>query len=719
MPFQVPYNDGMGRASQNVQQQVPAKRQPTPAELLATPVEFVRGVGPQRAELLARLDVRTAADLIFLFPRDYQDLTDRREIADLEEDRLQTVRAEVVEIDARSSGFGKSIVGVLVRQGNDYLRAIWFNQPFMRDKFREGQHVLLSAKPRFRGGRWEMPHPRVIWLDGPEDQPEMRLLPLYPLTEGLTQHQMRRMVANALENFGHVLEEVFPTPLLRQYDLMPLAAALPAIHSPQDAEELARARRRFVFQELFILQLAVVARRWQHQVGFRAPPLEASADINARIERLFPFELTAGQKAAIQDVANDMARESPMNRLLQGDVGSGKTVVAVYAMLLCVARGCQAALMAPTEILARQHADTLAALLRASRVRYLLLVGGLSASERQSALTEIAAGQIDLVIGTHAVVQEDVRFAKLGLVVIDEQHKFGVRQRAALRQGETSPHYLVMTATPIPRTISMTIFGDLDVTSLREMPPGRQEVRTYVVEPANQARWWHFVRDKLRSGRQAYVVAPLVDESQNVAAASVAEAFERLTNGELAAFRVGIIHGRLTPAEKEEAMAAFRAGRTNVLVSTSVIEVGVDVTNACVMVIDSPERFGLAQLHQLRGRVGRGTFAGFCAVLVSEGISPQARARLDAFAATTDGFALAEMDFQLRGPGDLFGTQQHGLPPLRIADLRHDQAVLEETRREAQSLFASDPGLKQADHSRLRRQMLVRYGNALELGDVG
>jgi ATP-dependent DNA helicase RecG len=709
-----PYNDGMSAPLQTT-----SRRQPTPAEVLATPVEFVRGVGPQRAELLSRLDVRTAGDLIFFFPRDYEDLSDRRDIAELDEDNVQTVRGEVVEVDARSSGFGKSIVGVLVRQGNDYLRALWFNQPFMRDKFREGQHLLLSAKPRFRSGRWEMPHPRVTWLDGAEDQPEMRLLPLYPLTEGLTQFQMRRMVASAVENFGHVLEEVFSDGLLRQYDLMPLAEALPAIHSPQDAAQLARARRRFIFQELFILQLAVTARRWQHQVGFRAPPLAASADINARIERLFPFQWTAGQRAAIAEVAADMAAETPMNRLLQGDVGSGKTVVAVYAMLVCVARGYQAALMAPTEILARQHAETLGGLLRASRVRYLLLVGGMTAKQREAALAEIAAGQIDVVIGTHAIVQEDVRFARLGLVVIDEQHKFGVRQRAALRQGEKSPHYLVMTATPIPRTISMTLFGDLEVTTLREMPPGRQEVRTYVVQPADQPRWWQFVRDKLRAGRQAYVVAPLVDESENVAAASVADAFERLTNGELADFRVGIIHGRMTPAEKDEAMTAFRTGRTHVLVSTSVIEVGVDVPNACVMVIDSPERFGLAQLHQLRGRVGRGRFAGFCAVLVGDELTQQARARLDAFAATTDGFELAEMDFQLRGPGDLFGTQQHGLPPLRIADLRRDQTILDEARREAKQLFAADPGLKNPEHARLRRQMLIRYGNALDLSDVG
>lgn len=695
-----------------------ASRTPTPTERLATPVEFVRGVGPQRAELLHRLDVRTASDLVFYFPRDYQDLTDRREIADLEEDLVQTIRGEVVEVDAQSSGFGKSRVGVLVRAGNDYLRALWFNQPFMREKFAVGQHVMFSAKPRLRGGRWEMSHPRVTWLDGPDDQPEMRLLPIYPLTDGLNQYQMRKMVAAAVEQYRGVLEEVFPPELLAKFDLLPLAAALPAIHSPENADQLAQARRRFVFQELFIMQLALVARRWQQQVGFRAPALASSGDIDARIERLFPFELTSGQRSAIHDIAADMGRETPMNRLLQGDVGSGKTVVAVYALLLCVARGHQAALMAPTEILARQHAQTLAGLLRASRVRNLLLVGGLAPKERDEALAAIAAGDIDLVIGTHAIIQQDVRFARLGLVVIDEQHKFGVQERAALRRDRQSPHYLVMTATPIPRTISMTLFGDLDVTTLREMPPGRQPVRTYVVDEAMQAKWWHFVREKLRAGRQAYVVAPLVDESENIAAASVASAFERLTNGELADFRVGIIHGRLAPAEKEAVMGHFRSGQIQVLVSTSVIEVGVDVPNASVMVIDSAERFGLAQLHQLRGRVGRGMHAGFCGVLIGDELSEGARARLDAFAATSDGFALAELDFELRGPGDLFSTQQHGLPPLRLADLRRDRELVAEARQAAFRLYESDPGLKSEENARLRRQMLVRYGRVLELGDV-
>jgi ATP-dependent DNA helicase RecG len=694
-------------------------RQPTPAELLATPVQFIHGVGPQRAPLLAKLDLFTAADLIFFFPRDYQDLSDQRAIADLEEDQVQTVRGVVTEVDASSSGFGKSRVGVLLFDGKEYVRAIWFNQPFMRDKFKAGQHVLMSAKPRFRGGRWEMPHPRVTWLDGEEDQPKMRLLPLYPLTEGVSQFQMRRLVATAVERFGPVLDEVFPKAMLAELDLMPLAEALPAIHEPQNAEELARARRRFVFQELFVLQLAVVARRWQQRTGFRAPSLVATAEIDARIRRRLPFELTAGQQTAIREVSEDMARETPMNRLLQGDVGSGKTLVALYGMLLCVADGYQAALMAPTEILARQHAETLADILRASRVRHVLLAGGLAAKEREQAVAEISAGKVDVVIGTHAIVQEDVRFAKLGLLVVDEQHKFGVRQRAALRQGQHSPHYLVMTATPIPRTISMTLFGDLDVSTLRDMPPGRQAVNTYLVTPDLEARWWQFVREKLRAGRQGYVVAPLVDESESVAAGSVAAAYERLTNGELADFRAGVVHGRMASAEKEQAMADFRAGRTQVLVSTSLVEVGVDVPNACVITIDSAERFGLAQLHQLRGRVGRGSLAGFCGVIVHEELAEQSRQRLDAFVSTTDGFALAELDFQLRGPGDLFSTQQHGLPPLRIADLRRDQSVLKEAREAADQLFAADPGLHNGDHQRLRRQMLTRYGSALDLSDVG
>ncbi len=696
----------------------PQNPPPEARRLLGTPVESLRNVGQQRGELLHRLDIRTASDLLFDFPRDYQDLSDERPIAQLDEGELQSVRGVVAEVATSGTGFGKSRMSILVDDGSGHLRATWFNQPFMRSKFHEGQRLLLTAKPKLRGMMWEMSHPQVVWL-GEEERTDQgrKLLPVYSLTEGLSQYHMRRMVASAVEEFGSVPEEVFPASLLTQYHLLPLAEAIRAIHQPDDQQSLDHARRRFIFQELFVLQLAVSIRRGQQQEG-HAPELPTSTKIDARIRRLLPFELTESQHQAISEVTADMALNRPMNRLLQGDVGSGKTIVALYAMLVAVAHGQQAALMAPTEILARQHADTLAGLMKASRVRYAVLAGGTGKHERSELLEKIAAGEIEVVLGTHAIIQEAVRFKNLALVVVDEQHKFGVRQRAALRQDGASPHYLVMTATPIPRTLTMTLFGDLDVSTLRELPAGRQPVNTYLVKPDQQDTWWRFVRDRLREGRQAFVVAPLIDESETVSAPSVSQAFEQLTNGELEVFRIGLLHGRMAPAEKQQAMDAFRSGETQVLVSTSVIEVGVDVSNASVMTVAGAERFGLAQLHQLRGRVGRGSHPGYCGVLLSE-VSEKGHERLQAFADSSDGFKLAELDFQLRGPGDLFGTQQHGLPPLRIADLQRDRDLLEEARREAQLLVAADPGLKHESHTSLRRQMLVRYGKALDLGDVG
>jgi ATP-dependent DNA helicase RecG len=684
---------------------------------LATPVEFLRGVGPGRAQLLERLGLRTASHLLFNFPRDYQDLSDERTIDQLEEGKLQSVRGVVAEISATSSGFGKSRVAILLDDGTGHVRGVWYNQPFMRERFREGMTILLTATPKMKGLMWEMSHPQVTFLADEEAKLEAKLLPVYSLTEGLSQYHLRRIEQNAVDEFADQLEEVFPPALLKRYQLMPLVEAVRTIHQPADRESLERARRRFVFQELFVLQLALSIRR-SEQRQLKAYELPASPRIDARIRRLLPFELTESQEKAISEIVADMALDRPMNRLLQGDVGSGKTIVALYAMLVCVANGRQAALMAPTEILARQHADTLAKLLEESRVEWALLTGGSTRAEREEALGRLADGTLKVVIGTHAVVQESVKFKELGLVVVDEQHKFGVRQRSALRQGDVAPHYLVMTATPIPRTLSMTLFGDLDVSTLQSPPAGRQPINTYLIEPEREERWWHFVRARLGEGRQAFVVAPLVDESENISAPSVAEAFERLTNGELEAFRVGLLHGRMTSAEKQEVMLRFRQGEVQVLISTTVIEVGVDVPNASVMTVVGADRFGLAQLHQLRGRVGRGSRAGYCGILLGD-TNEAARERLDAFAKSTDGFALAELDFQYRGPGDLFGTQQHGMPPLRIANLMTDRDVLEEARREAQLLVATDPGLKHADNARLRQQMMTRYGKALELGDVG
>ncbi|REK13069.1 MAG: ATP-dependent DNA helicase RecG [Planctomycetota bacterium] len=723
-----------------------------PAVDLSTPVQFLKGGGAHRAEQLARLGVTTVRDLLFNFPRDYQDLTDVRTIAALEEGPLVSVLGTVEEVDMRDGG-GRSIVGVLVRQGDDHLRAVWFNQPFMREKFRRGQTVLLSGRARQRSTRWEMAHPHVKWIETEQDEPRGSLLPIYPLTEGLAQRHVGQLVRAALEACLDQLEEVFPAGYLEHHDLWPLRFALPQIHFPDSPEDLERARRRFVYQELLVLQLALALKRQQVQSSLEAHPLELSAKIDARIRRLFPFPLTAGQNQAVAEIAADMGRAYPMNRLLQGDVGSGKTIVAVYAMLLAVAHQTQVALMAPTEVLARQHLDTLDKLLAGSNTRLGLLAGGQSAKTREETLAGIAAGEIQIVIGTQAVIAAGVDFARLGLVVIDEQHKFGVRQRAALKHSAVHPHYLVMTATPIPRTVSMTLFGDLDVTTLIDSPPGRQNVHTYFPPAADRPRWWEFFRKKLREGRQAFVIVPLVargsvadalqeetepeealaeppspapatlfDEDVPAETApppvSLEEAYEHLANGELEAFRLGLIHGRMSSSEKQAAMDDFRAGRTQVLVATSVVEVGVDVPNATLMTIESAERFGLAQLHQLRGRISRGMHPGYCCVFTGVE-NDEARARLAAFVESSDGFRLSEVDFELRGPGDVLGTRQHGLPPLRVANLTRDAATLEEARRDAREMVEADPGLTSEEHALLRRMALVRYGKSLDLGDVG
>jgi len=691
----------------------------SPARKLATPVQYLPGVGPRRAELLARLGLCTARDVLFFFPRDYQDLTDQREVIDLEEGRLQTVRGTVADVELRNTGPGRSILGVLVSSSTGHLRAVWFNQPYMRDQFQPGKQVMLSGKPKQSGLMWEMHHPRVVPLaEDEEESPAAAVLPVYPLTEGLAQWQMRRVAGAALETCAELVDEVFPPAYLEEHGLWPIHRALGEIHFPSDLESLEHAQRRFIYQELLILQLALAVKRAGQRSRQDAPPLEATARIDARIRRLFPFELTTGQKQAIAEIAADMASPVPMNRLLQGDVGSGKTVVAAYAMLLAVAHGCQGALMAPTEVLARQHAQTFGRLLAASKVRQALLVGGLSGRERDALLIGIAAGEIDLVVGTQAIIQEDVRFRRLGLVVIDEQHKFGVRQRATLKQAGANPHYLVMTATPIPRSVTLTLFGDLDVSTLRDSPPGRQKVRTYLADESQRERWWAFFCGKLREGRQGYVVAPLVEESDQLEVASIEAVYESLANGPLEAFRLGLIHGRMSPEEKDAVMDDFRRGEIQVLVCTSVVEVGVDVPNATLMTIEDGQRFGLAQLHQLRGRISRGKFPGYCTVFAEKG-SDESQERLAALVATTDGFALAEKDFELRGPGELFGTRQHGLPPFRIADLLRDWQVLAEARRDAQTLVSGDPGLCRPEHARLRRMVLARYGKALELGDVG
>lgn len=697
----------------------------TVRERLAAPLARRPGIGSARAELLERLGLRTAGDLLFFFPRDYQEFGPAQTVAEFTAGERVSIEAEVEEVELRSLGPGRSMFGVLLRQGAEYVRAVWFNQAFRQKRFRHGQRVRISGAPRLRGQRWEFSHPQVEHLsesaeaDDQEDAP--LLLPVYSLTQGINQAQMRKMAAAAVDELADLLEDVFPAEERDSRKLCSIGDAVRGMHQPRDRDALDLARRRLVYQELLILQLALAIRRGQMRSS-AAPALEITAKIDARIRRRFPFKLTDDQQQAVAEIAADLGQPHPMNRLLQGEVGSGKTVVAEYAMLAAVALGNQAVLMAPTDVLARQHQRTLLRDLAESKVRIGLLTGSLPAAQRRQTLEQVRAGELDILVGTQAIANAigrgDAQFPRLALVIIDEQHKFGVQQRAELKRAGVDAHYLVMTATPIPRTVAISLFGDLDVSILRRPPAGRQPVNTYLGEESQRDRWWEFFRKKLREGRQGYVIVPLVEESETLGGVSLIEAFESLANDRLESFRVDMVHGRMSGSEKDAVMEAFRCGDVQVLAATSVVEVGVDVPNATLMTIEAAERFGLAQLHQLRGRVSRGKCPGYVCAF-SHGNDTAALERLQAFASTSDGFELAELDFQLRGPGDIFGVRQHGMPPFRVADLQRDSDVLEEARRDADALIAEDPELEAEPWRLLRRMVYRRFGEVLDLGDVG
>jgi ATP-dependent DNA helicase RecG len=694
-----------------------------PDDPLSQSVQSLRGVTPARLDQLARLGVRTVGDLLFHFPRSYEDLTDVRPIAALSEGGVQTVQGEVVEIDGRRLSDGRSVVSVVLSDdGRNCLEGAWFNQPFAARRFRYGQRLAFSGKVKWYRDHWQMTSPRVQVLDGTEaggaTAPSLSVVPVYPLTEDLRVERLRALIRQAVDRCAGRLVEVLPEELRRRHNLPELRQAIRDVHFPANLAAADAARKRFVYEEFLILQLGLALRRRELRDRQRAPILPVNDRIDARIRRLFPFRLTADQDRAVAEACRDLASDRPMQRLLQADVGAGKTAVAVYAMLVTVANQHQAILMAPTEVLARQHWETLERTLARSRVRRLLLTGALSPRERRQALAGIRDGTVDLVVGTQALVQEDVQFARLGLVVIDEQHKFGVNQRARLRRLGIDPHYLVMTATPIPRTLALTVFGDLDVSVMRQPPPGRQPVVTRWVQRGQRDRLYARLRDELRRGRQAFIICPLVAESETLDLKAATETHAELLAGPLAGFRIGLLHGRLEEREKDEVMRQFRNRRLDALVSTSVVEVGVDVPNATLLVIEHAERFGLSQLHQLRGRVSRGTVAGHC-YLFGEPATEEARQRLQSFVRTRDGFALAEQDARLRGGGELFGTRQHGLGELRFGDLIADAALLQPARKDAFALVAADAGLRRPEHAGLRRTVLERYGRTLDLAEVG
>lgn len=697
---------------------------PTPENPLDTPVQFVRGVGPQRAELLAKLDIRTVRDLLWHLPRDILDLTDLKQPDELVEKAEQTVQGEVVDVDARQTSGGKTITAALLDCGKgEYVRGVWFNQPWMRKRLLTGTSVLFTGKPKRHQGRWEFNHPRVQWLGQDDsDSPAEKgagLLPRYGLTEGVRMYEMRRMTRHAAEDFAGNIPDAIPASYRETHKLPTLSDAIRQLHVPRSMEACESARHRVLFDDLFEFQLALAVRRraWKHDD--EAPVMTTTAKIDARIRRLFPFRFTEGQDAAIRDIVRDLQSGEAMHRLLQADVGAGKTVVAVYAMLVAVACGYQAVLMAPTELLALQHFDTIDTILEHSRVKRSLLTGSLTAAQRRDTLDAIASGDAELVIGTQAVIQKDVEFAKLGVAVIDEQHKFGVMQRAHISSGDHNPHVLVMTATPIPRSLCLTQFGDLDLSLMTDQPPGRQRVVTSrITGDTPRQKAWDFVKKQLTEGRQAYIVCPLVkgETASDDGPRGADVIYERVARA-LPDFEVGLVHGQMDRKGRAVVMERFRDGELHVLVSTTVIEVGVDVPNATLMIVLDAERFGLSQLHQLRGRIGRGSHQGYC-FLFSESTAPDAAQRLHALESTADGFRIAEVDFEIRGPGDVLGTRQHGDMPLRVASLTRDVEILDEARREAFSLVDSGD-FDTPDFAALKRQVLERFGRLMDLPQSG
>jgi len=697
----------------------PADAQYTRREMGASldqPVSAVKGVGPAVAERLAKLDIATVRDLLRHFPRLHQDRSKLKPIAELTVGEHQAITGRVRDVRTSWWRGSHSVLTAIIEDETARVAALWFGMPYLRHQLKAGKRLVLWGKVTVGRRGLSVLSPEFEILGDDEPLNVERIVPIYPATAGIGQKRLRRIIRAALDAFRDDVPELFPARFRDKRRLLPIGQALEQIHFPEADKAAELARRRLVYEEFFVLETAVALRKRALQVRLKGIAFQIPKKVDQRIRRRFPFRLTAAQERAIAEIAADMASPRPMNRLLQGDVGSGKTVVAAYAILAAIANQHQAALMAPTEILAEQHYRTVQNLLKGSRVRTMLLLGGAPAAERRRSLEAIREGRVDLVVGTHALIQRDVEFARLGLVVVDEQHKFGVLQRATLRWKGARPDVLVMTATPIPRSLALTVFGDLDLSTLDEMPPGRQPIATTIVPREKRSDAFRLIRRELDAGRQAYVVYPLVEESERSDRRAATAMVKHLQRDVFPNHRVGLLHGQMPGKEKQERMGAFRSRQCDVLVCTTVVEVGLDVPNASVMAIEHAEHYGLSQLHQLRGRIGRGQHPSHCLLMVEE---PEAPDKLTILAETTDGFRIAEEDLRRRGPGEFLGTRQHGLPPLAVGDFTQDIELLMEARHDAFQLVGSDPELAKAGHRRLRSTVAARYGALIDLASVG
>lgn len=695
-----------------------------PKSQIESPVQYLKGIGPKKAEVLNSVGIKTIEDILYYLPRKYLDRSTFTPINQLQPNTQATVIGKVEALGVRKGR--KNRFQVILKDKTGYLNLIWFaNLKYVQNAFEAEDVVIASGEVSFYNGL-QMAHPEFEIISGNGDEliHTGGVIPVYPSTARLRKLNLdsrgfRRILKPFLERVEQMVEETLPEPIVTEQRLLPLSLALKNIHFPENLTVAEQARQRLAFDELFYLELMLALRKKRLTDSPEGISFQKPGSLIKQLLNKLPFKLTEAQRKVLREIANDMLSKRPMNRLLQGDVGSGKTIVALISMMMAVESGYQAAFMAPTEILAEQHYLTIHRLAEELGIKIVLLTSSVPKKEKEVILGQISLGEASIVIGTQALIQEKVKFYRLGLAVIDEQHRFGVMQRALLKQKGHQPDVLIMTATPIPRTLALTAYGDLDVSVIDQLPPGRKPIETILRDEKTRPEVYRFLDKKVSQGRQVYIVYPLIEETERLDLKAATEAYEKLKKEVFPNRRVGLIHGRIKNTDREAIMQKFRKGEFDILVSTTVIEVGVDVPNSSIMVIEHAERFGLSQLHQLRGRVGRGAEQSHCFLMANYPLSQDARDRLQALCSSTDGFKIAELDLKLRGPGEFFGTKQHGLPELKVADLIRDLRLLHEARRWAFKIIEEDPFLQREENQLLRTHFLRRYKDKFGLGNIG
>ena len=683
---------------------------------LSDSVQYVKGVGPKRVRILNRLEIETIQDLLYYFPRTHSDRSHPKPIAGLLDGEYTTIKGIIKERSVIRTRKGLEIIKAAIDDGTGIAYADWYNQSYLIEYLKEETKIALSGTIEKKSKKIEIKNfVYEIIEEGKELLNTLRIVPVYNLTEGINQKYLRTIVKRVLDEYTSSLLELLPLDIRRRNKLIKISQAINNIHFPRIRRNYQDARRRLVFDEFFLLQLGIALRKKKIEEVGKGIRYRKPGELVEKFAKLLSFELTSAQRRVVSEIISDMQQDKPMNRLLQGDVGSGKTVVAVYALLKAIEDGYQGAIMAPTEILAQQHYLTLQELLIPLKIRIELLIGSTSAKEKEKIHKKVEEGKVDIIIGTHTLIQETAKFAKLGLLIIDEQHKFGVLQRKTLRKKGLNPDVLVMTATPIPRTLALTVYGDLNISVLDEMPPGRKGITTHQIPQSQSKNIYLFIENEIKKGRQAYIVYPLVSESEKMKELKAATEMQKHLQKEVFPnLKVGLIHGQMSGDDKEKIMTDFKNKKMDILVSTTVIEVGIDISNASIMLIEDAQQFGLAQLHQLRGRIGRGEHQSYCLMFASPR-TVEGERRIKVMTETGDGFQIAEEDLELRGPGEFFGTRQHGLPDLKIANLLKDQKLLETARQEAFAFIKKDPQLEKPEHRQIRKSLLSKFKGGLEI----